>query len=67
MVPEWRHKGLAIQLSLGCCQAAVRAGFTEVFMFAASDAQFEKEGWVFMGLAPDEHDRTVRLYRKPLQ
>lgn len=61
-----RDKGLGQALQRHVLEYSRRAGFSQLYLYAAFSGYYEKSGWRYMGDALDYPDKPVRLYRQAL-
>lgn len=63
--PGWRGRGLARRLVALAREEAARLGFPTLYLVTDHVGLYERLGWEFVGMAPEDGGGLVRVYAAP--
>ncbi len=67
IVPEQRHKGYSPKIQYEALEKVKMLGYNDVYMFTYLGNYYDKFGWSFIEIVPDEKGKEVRLYKYNLR
>lgn len=64
--PEYRNKGVGKKLQEKCIEECRRLKYDNLYLITEHENYYEKTGWEFLEMAPEEDGSYVRVYKYKL-